>query len=755
MQTPGPAKVESHDGPARAAEPFGSPIPTTSPSFTRYRRVSSIDSEARRRMRGSSTSSSKSSSSSSSAPTLVDQGADGTSDLKQGGEDDSLPSFSLGQENTNPLSLKGITRGMDSYIRDQASKDTYPAKLVRRFFLSVESPSSSTAPTRVSSPNASGSEDDERPVKRERIGGMDSLWLLLSNLSGFNPVCTATYTFTGKVEQRELVHTLERQCQRFPRYRQKLANYSSSGWQGRTFVDVENFRVEDHILFDTLPGQAGKDELEEYTSRFIAKDWDLERPLWELAVLTNYSEPSTGAVCAMVVRGHHTLSDGQGFILSQLMVTSCGPKLERMMSEGAKMLNEAKRGKVKPSKVNRGLKPLDRFQDTLPLRLLMLCLFWILLLHSFLSGVVGSIRMAIDLPFFYLLNSWRSKHVTDPYPGPRVEEREFSTSSSFPISDVKKIQKAFSGVRPGSVLDKIQGGGRHSRPWIGNHLTLNDVLCAVISDVVADELHQRPKGMLERAADTLGLTKSIGFFIPISIRKPGDLSMVNLSTGGLAYLPTPSKPLSESSQEERRDPNLIHSKLHRTSKRLRLVKEASVLKLFFHLADWLVKRGEALPQELSHLFFGSRQGPNPRKGGEDVLNLVLGGVGVGVGGLASKPPAPVMLLKQLVEKVTEVSLTCFTAVITNVPCPTEKRITMAGQEVVKWTALPPQAGKGTLGIGICTYGEQVSISISADRVKGTDSEGVATRLTRNFDKRWKEYLESSDIVLGNNTITTN
>lgn len=36
----------------------------------------------------------------------------------------------------------------------------------------------------------------------------------------------------------------------------------------------------------------------------------------------------------MVSRGHHTQTDGQGFILSQLYVTSYGQDLQKLMDEG-------------------------------------------------------------------------------------------------------------------------------------------------------------------------------------------------------------------------------------------------------------------------------------------------------------------------------------------------------------------------------------------------------------------------------------
>lgn len=68
-------------------------------------------------------------------------------------------------------------------------------------------------------------------------------------------------------------------------------------------------------------------------SSYIARSWDENRPLWSVAYIPNYRDGSNGR-SAMVSRGHHTQTDGQGFILSQLYVTSYGQDLQKMMDEG-------------------------------------------------------------------------------------------------------------------------------------------------------------------------------------------------------------------------------------------------------------------------------------------------------------------------------------------------------------------------------------------------------------------------------------
>lgn len=537
------------------------------------------------------------------------------------------------------------------------------------------------------------------------IGGLDNMWLLLDGISSFNPVCTATYTFAEPAKLDDLKEAMMRQIGHFPKYTQKLADVGRF-FHGTVFIDDPNFDIDYHMRAHTLPGKAGKEELESFASDFIAKPWDFTRPLWETVVLENFVDAETGAKGACVMKGHHTLADGQGFVMAQLFVTSLGPKLESMMSEGAQLLSDAKQGKALPSKMNKKLAGLDRFYPSIVLQLVMMWLYWASWFVGLVQDVAGSFTMAISTGFFFMTTFWRQRYVTASYPGPRVEGKEFSVSQSFPLSEVKLVSKAFSGVQPGTLLDKVQGGKRYSRPFIGTHLTVNDIICTVIADIINDELENQPPqpGLLNaiRRASHKILPSPIGIMIPISIREPGDWSLRNLSTGGIAYLPTTSGLPT--------DVKVLHRRLHTTHRRLNILKNSLLPKIFFNIIQLTGQAPALYPIPFGLL-----------------------------------PKTPWNLLRIPTAWVTERIFCSFTAVVTNVPCPSKQRISLAGSEVVRWTALPPQAGKGTLGIGICSYGGDFSISISADKVEG--SEGVAARLTASFERRWKEYVETSQGLL--------
>ena len=185
------------------------------------------------------------------------------------------------------------------------------------------------------------------------------------------------------------------------------------------------------------------------------------------------------------------------------------------------------------------------------------------------------------------------------YHGPRVQEREFATSkavrprlvcgrssSQYPVSQVKTIQKAFSGPAPGTAARRqLVKRGYKSK---AGHITLNDVAVACMSDVLQHEIDKvgKPRGLwplFVYYADKL-LPTRIGLFIPISVRKPGDWSMRcvatrvirelrlrrNLSTGSSVWMtPMPrSQPVTGAS---------LYTHLHRAKGELGLIKRSRLM----------------------------------------------------------------------------------------------------------------------------------------------------------------------------------
>lgn len=438
----------------------------------------------------------------------------------------------------------------------------------------------------------------------------------------------------------------------------------------------EDFDVYSRVKHVTLPEPAGPKELEDFTSSFIGKEWDFDQPLWEVRVIENYKDQD-GARSAMAIRGHHTLTDGQGFVLSQIFITSFGDKLEEKMNDGVETLALARIGKAQPSKINKALKPLDQYQNSsfpisFTLQLFMFTLYWSFWYYELVTNLIGSFQMAFWMSFYFCLTFWRCKYATayQTQAGPRVEGREFSTSKSFKMDDVHLIQKSFSGVTPGGWRESLGLSGPRTSKSFWGHLTLNDILVSVsfvilklhvdptldpttnlptlptlltvlsspkkvIAEVIQEEIQtvKPPPGILGSiiTLSNYFLPSPIPIMIPISIREVGDWSMRNLSTGAIAYVDIANKRPSNKKE--------MHRQLHRVSKSLTGVKHSLLPKLAFDLVQ--------ITGQFPILY-----------------------------------PSPLWTpVKQIVKFCVENVFTAITAVLTNVPGP-EEEIALAGETVV-------------------------------------------------------------------------
>ncbi|CAD6928485.1 unnamed protein product [Tilletia controversa] len=580
---------------------------------------------------------------------------------------------------------------------------------------------------------------DEWEMRANAMSGCDQMWILLSPpelggpppssssdqqagkgngkgaSSSFVPTCTAIYMFEGDepVSYDAVKEALNRQADAFPRYRSILSN-THRRFHGAAFVEDPQWDVERHIETVELPDGAGQDELEEFIASFIARPWDFSKPLWESVIVSNFASQSSDARTCLLSRGHHSLTDGQGFVASQLLTTSFGPELRAKLQDGQQLLRDARRGRAKPSKLHRALKPLDQYRHYTIVQLGMLLAFWTVWFLTQFLELTGSLRQAFVTGTYFVLTAWRQQYLTSEYDGPRVSEKEFSVSPHFPLSDVKKIQRAFSGAKPGSWLDRAakRGNAKNKTPY--KHLTLNDVLCTVIADVLADEANQQESShsarrkvshWIKRASHYV-LPSPISLFIPISIRPlQSDPKMENWSTGSIAYLPSPLR--SDGSLKGEEDIEGLYDVLHRNSDALKVVKRGWIPAMMF----WSIQMTGQIPW-----LYPARMWD-------------------------FWPFRPIMRL------AIELCLSSFQAVLTNVPGPPDS-VELAGRKVSEWGAAPPQAGKNTLAIGVITYDGAVSVTFTADRVREEPSEGVARRLADSFAERWDVYLGAAEAVLG-------
>lgn len=170
--------------------------------------------------------------------------------------------------------------------------------------------------------------------------------------------------------------------------------------------------------------------------------------------------------------------------MSALYITSYGKDLQKVMDEGHVKLYSARRGLLQPSKMSPYLRHLDRPSQQrllrVPIRLLLLGLYWLLATAEAYQRVFYSVFHLFYGISGYLLTFWQIDMVFPPSKGPR--ESVYALSQPFPMAEVKTIQRAFSGSEPGSSQKGFLG-----------HVTLNDVLCSVMADVVAQAIERTPK----------------------------------------------------------------------------------------------------------------------------------------------------------------------------------------------------------------------------------------------------------------------
>ncbi|KDQ60054.1 hypothetical protein JAAARDRAFT_56054 [Jaapia argillacea MUCL 33604] len=478
----------------------------------------------------------------------------------------------------------------------------------------------------------------EWDYQKHMLPGVDNMWFLLERGTDFNPVCAGIYTFKEEIDLKVITRSWKAMTDRYPIYRQKVTGLGRRFHTAR-LRDDPDFDVRKAVrVIHMKDGKNGKADLEDEMARFVAQEWDLSRPLWEVEMLYNYRD-DTGAKCALITRAHHALSDGQGFIMSQLFTTSARPMIEQKLNGVAKKVNNLENGKAKISDLpvnglGKRLQPLDPFIPSLVVTFI----FWALWILFTCVRILYDVYAATRYGIMFLTFHRRGLR----YDGPRPEEREFSFSEAVSLQDIKVIQKAFQSSK--------------------RRITLNDVMCAVVVKTVGEYF------------DSIGETKDkrISFFIPISIRTPSDSRMKNLSTGGTTFF----NAHPQSTQD------LIYS-CHDEMQKL---KTAFWPIIAFQFLEWVYR--------IPVLFPGSAS---------------------------------------LVEWV----LSSFHGVLTNVPGP-PMPIDIDGVEILRWAASPPQAGKGTLGLGMISYNGHLIWTVTAD--KTPHHEGIARKLTAGFRQTFVEFL---------------
>ena len=207
--------------------------------------------------------------------------------------------------------------------------------------------------------------------------------------------------------------------------------------------------------------------------------------------------------------------------MSQMYLTSFFDDFAQMMNGAADKSSKAKRGLLLPSEYSQSLKPLDPYASNFLFapffHLFLTLLYWLVFVAGSVFSLVWSTYQGLRMVAYLLFTFWRVEMVTADQPGKRTPHREFSSSRVFSLQDVKACQQAFSGPRPGYAVAGVPKDQRRNVRSEKGHITLNDVICAVMADVLGDVIASKPPprtvwGKIRRAVNKF-LPAPMGFFM--------------------------------------------------------------------------------------------------------------------------------------------------------------------------------------------------------------------------------------------------
>jgi len=145
-------------------------------------------------------------------------------------------------------------------------------------------------------------------AKRERIGPVDTTWLRMDRPNNLM-IIIGVMIFDGRLDFERLKRTLQVRLLPYRRFRQKVRVEATSSW----WEDDAEFDINHHLHRTALPGDGGKEELQNLVAELVSSPFDHARPLWQFHVVENYRGGEAGGT-AMILRIHHAIGDGIALI---------------------------------------------------------------------------------------------------------------------------------------------------------------------------------------------------------------------------------------------------------------------------------------------------------------------------------------------------------------------------------------------------------------------------------------------------------
>ena len=151
--------------------------------------------------------------------------------------------------------------------------------------------------------------------KREKISAVDTAWLRMDRPANLMMI-SGVLVFGRRVRYERVKRIIRERFLRFPRFRQRPVQLPGvAHWE-----NAPEFSIDDHVLPASLPGRAGKKELQTLVSRLASQPLDPARPLWQFHLVENFAGGS-----ALIARIHHCYADGIALVRVMMSMTDATP----------------------------------------------------------------------------------------------------------------------------------------------------------------------------------------------------------------------------------------------------------------------------------------------------------------------------------------------------------------------------------------------------------------------------------------------
>jgi len=135
---------------------------------------------------------------------------------------------------------------------------------------------------------------------RERVSPVDTAWLRMDRPNNLMQIL-GVMLFDGNLDPKRLKRAIEGRMLGHRRFVQCVVEDATGYW----WQDDPEFNIDKHLHRATLPGEAGKVELQEFVSGLASVPLNKDRPLWEFHLV----DTALGGQ-ALVMRIHHCIADG-------------------------------------------------------------------------------------------------------------------------------------------------------------------------------------------------------------------------------------------------------------------------------------------------------------------------------------------------------------------------------------------------------------------------------------------------------------